>query len=246
MSGSINPAGLSTYSETPNLPWLNQSIFTVVTPSSAAAFTYGSGSIAWATTGGQNLLPNSVYIGSAGGIGIWNNTPGITTDLIVNSSATGVSGTQTITLPATPTDTLVSRTSTDTLTNKTISLASNAVTGLPADISLITFGKDSVRAVGTGDNPFGVKVRRAIQIKSIYYRALTADASGNLVVELRNNGSTISSTSATIAAASQVTGSTVTGLSANLAAGDILTVYVTGVGTTPGKGLVADIEAVTT
>ncbi len=138
MSGSINPAGLSTYSETPNLPWLNQSIFTVVTPSSAAAFTYGSGSIAWATTGGQNLLPNSVYIGSAGGIGIWNNTPGITTDLIVNSSATGVSGTQTITLPATPSDTLIARTSTDTLTNKRVtprigSTTSNATPTVDTD-----------------------------------------------------------------------------------------------------------------
>ena len=115
---------------------------------------------------------------------------------------------------------------------------------IPADMSVIAFGKDTVRAAGLGDNPFGVKVRRAVRIKTVHYRALTADASGNLVVELRKNGSVISGSSVTVAAASQVAGSASSTIDVDLAAGDILTVQVTGVGTTPGKGLVADVEAV--
>ena len=115
---------------------------------------------------------------------------------------------------------------------------------VPADMSIIAFGKDTTRAAGTGDNPFGVKVRRAVRIKTVHYRALTADASGNLVVELRKNGTAISGSSVTIAAASQVAGSASGTIDVNLAAGDILTVQVTGVGTTPGRGLTADIEAV--
>lgn len=114
----------------------------------------------------------------------------------------------------------------------------------PNDMALIVCGKDTARAVGSGDNPFGVTASRAMTIKSVRYRALTADASGNLVVELRKNGVQISGTSDTIAAASQVAGHRVTGLSASLAVNDILTVQITGVGTTPGKGLVVDVEAV--
>ena len=58
--------------------------------------------------------------------------------------------------------------------------------------------------------------------------------------ELRKNGSQVSGTSTTIAAANQVTGGTSTGSWA-FAAGDIITVYVTAVGTTPGNGLIADV-----
>ncbi|WP_336791757.1 hypothetical protein [Gordonia malaquae] len=114
---------------------------------------------------------------------------------------------------------------------------------VPADISMIVVGKDTVRSNGSGDNPFGVKMQRAVVIESVTVRCLTADASGNLVVELRKNGTAIPVTSQTIAAANQVAGATVSGLSVSLAAGDILAVQVTGVGGTPGKGLVADIKA---
>ena len=117
--------------------------------------------------------------------------------------------------------------------------------GQVADVSLVAFGKDTTRAAGTGDNPFGVKLQRAVRFTSVTYRAATADASGNLVVELRKNGVAISDSSTTIAAASQVAGGTTTG-TWDFAEGDILTVQVTGVGTTPGKGLVADIKGLTT
>ncbi|MFE3196277.1 hypothetical protein ACFXHA_45280 [Nocardia sp. NPDC059240] len=112
---------------------------------------------------------------------------------------------------------------------------------VPYDLSIVVCGKDTVRAVGVGDFPFGVKLQRAATFTSWTIRAGGADASGNLVVEIRKNGTAVSPTSTiTVAAASQVAGATVTG-SWSFAAGDILTVAITGVGTTPGKGLIADI-----
>ncbi|WP_159844954.1 hypothetical protein [Nocardia sp. CY41] len=115
----------------------------------------------------------------------------------------------------------------------------------PYDLSIVAFGKDTTRntSPGTGDFPFGIKLQRDATFSSVTYRGVTADASGNLVVELRKNGSAVSGSSATIAAANQLTGGTATGTYSYLA-GDILTVQITGVGTTPGKGLIADIKGV--
>ena len=117
-------------------------------------------------------------------------------------------------------------------------------TGQVADMSIVAFGANTARATGTGDFPFGVKLQRAITFTSVTFRAATADASGNLVVELQKNGSQVSGTPTTIAYGSQVSGGTSTGTWA-FAAGDILTVNVTGVGGTPGKGLVADVKGMT-
>lgn len=117
--------------------------------------------------------------------------------------------------------------------------------GQVADLSIVAFGSGTARATGTGDFPFGVKLQRAVTFTSVTYRAATADASGNLVVELRKNGSAVSGSSATIAAANQVAGGTATGTWA-FAAGDIITVQITAVGTTPGKGLIADAAGLTT
>jgi hypothetical protein len=117
--------------------------------------------------------------------------------------------------------------------------------GQVADVSIVGFGASTARAVGTGDFPFGIKLQRAITFTSVTFRVATADASGNLVVELRKNGTQVSGTPTTIAAASQVTGGTSTGTWV-FAAGDIVTVQVTAVGTTPGKGLIADIKGLTT
>lgn len=115
---------------------------------------------------------------------------------------------------------------------------------LPMDMSFIVFGKDTTRAAGTGDNPFGHKFQRNVTVQSVTFRCLTADASGNLVVEICKNGTAVSGTNTTLSAANQVGGVTTSGLSATFSAGDIITIQVTGVGTTPGKGLVADIKAV--
>lgn len=131
------------------------------------------------------------------------------------------------------------------LTNKTVSGTLLNCSGQVADVSIVAFGATTARAASSyGDFPFGIKLQRAITFTSVTFRVATADASGNLVVELRKNGSQVSGTSTTIAAASQVAGGTSTG-TWSFAAGDILTVYVTAVGTTPGKGLIADITGLT-
>ncbi len=122
----------------------------------------------------------------------------------------------------------------------------SACVGQVADLSIVAFAANTTRSAGTGDFPFGIKLQRAITFSAVHYRAATADASGNLVVELRKNGVAVSGTAATIAAASQVAGGSVTGGSWAFAAGDIITVQVTGVGTTTGKGLIADLAGLTT
>lgn len=113
----------------------------------------------------------------------------------------------------------------------------------PYDLSAVAFGKSTTRAAGTGDFPMGVKLQRAATFSSVTYRANTADASGNLVVKLQKNGSDtgMSGSSATIAAANQVAGGTGTG-TWTFASGDILTIVIVSVGTTPGAGLIADIR----
>jgi len=158
------------------------------------------------------------------------------------------------TLPAS----LVTLTGTQNLSNKTLTSPTlttpvlgtpssgnvSACVGQVADASVVAFGASTTRATGTGDFPFGIKLQRNITFSSVTFRCATADASGNLVVELRKNGSTVSGTSTTIAAASQVAGGTSTG-TWSFAAGDVLTVVITAIGTTPGKGLCADIRGLT-
>lgn len=134
-------------------------------------------------------------------------------------------------------------TGTETFTGKTIDTASNTLIGLPYDLSYLA--TVVARETGLGDNVLGMKLQRAAVFTSVTYRCGTADASGNLVVELRKNGSTVSGTSTSIPAASQVAGATSTG-TWSFAEGDILTVWVSAIGTTPGQGLVADIKGVTT
>jgi hypothetical protein len=111
----------------------------------------------------------------------------------------------------------------------------------PYDMAIMGFGSATARAASSyGDNPMGIKCQRAATFTSVTFRVNTADASGNLVCELRKNGTQISGTSTTIAAASQVAGGTSTGSWA-VTTGDIITVFITAVGTTPGNGLVADV-----
>lgn len=137
----------------------------------------------------------------------------------------------------------INGTSFDGTGNITITATPTAA-GQVADMSIIGFAANTTRATGTGDNPFGTKLQRAITFSSVTYRVATADASGNLVVELRKNGVAVSGSAATIAAANQVAGGTATGTWA-FAAGDIITVQITGVGTSPGRGLIADIAGLT-
>lgn len=122
MSGSVNPSGLSVYSENPS-GWSAHDLFTVTTPSSSAAFTYGTGGIQFAAYGGASPAPVSMWL--TGGLLSLQNA-GYVAQLLPGS---GGSVTRNLTLP-TPiaNDTMVSRTSTDTLTNKTLT---NPVLGVP-------------------------------------------------------------------------------------------------------------------
>lgn len=184
----------------------------------------GSGSIAFAV--GDYVIYNSS--------GVWEKSD--TTDAV--ATVAGRTGNVTLTV-ADVTDAVA--TSDSRLSDNRTPTAAGQV----ADVSIVGFGAATARAVGTGDFPFGVKLQRAITFSSVTFRAATADASGNLVVELRKNGTQIATSVTTIAAASQVAGGTTTGTWA-FDAGDIISVQVTAVGTTPGKGLIADIRGLTT
>ena len=118
--------------------------------------------------------------------------------------------------------------------------------GQVADISLVAFGAKTKRETGTGDFPFGIKLQRNIRFTTVWFRIASADASGNLIVELQKNGSTVAGTSTTISALDQSMhgGLSSTG-SWDFAEGDILTANITQVGGTPGEGLVVDLKGVT-
>ncbi|AWN03912.1 hypothetical protein PBI_PEREGRIN_72 [Rhodococcus phage Peregrin] len=129
----------------------------------------------------------------------------------------------------------------DLTTNRTISIASGGVglTQLATEVKregfpfAQTMGK---RAVGYGEFIDGISMPYAFTITSVKYRMGTADASGTTTCELRKNGVTVSGSSGT----ASVSPTAVTGTWA-FAAGDILTVYTSAIGTTPGERLVADI-----
>jgi len=131
-------------------------------------------------------------------------------------------------------------------TSRTVAqyLADLVAGGLPYDFSITH--SNSTRAVGYGANPMGIRLRRNIVVTEVNYRFNTDDASGSSGVELRKNGVQVTGTAQTLAVGNFTgNGSTVTGLSAAFSAGDVLTLYLSSVGTTPGAGFVADIRAVT-
>ena len=132
----------------------------------------------------------------------------------------------------------------DLSSNRTISVASGGI-GLTqlstaAKTEGISYLQTTVaRATGLGQLVDGIVIPYAMTITSVKYRMGTADASGTTTVELRKGGSTVSGTSGTASTSpTAVTGSW------SFAAGDILTVYITAVGTTPGNRLTADIIGV--
>ena len=82
---------------------------------------------------------------------------------------------------------------------------------VPNDVNIVAFGKDTTRAAGTGDNPFGVKLKRATTFTEVTFRGATADASGSGVYKIQKNGVDVSGMTATVAFGSQIAGGTVTG-----------------------------------
>ncbi|MFD4459789.1 hypothetical protein [Nocardia sp. NPDC058480] len=100
------------------------------------------------------------------------------------------------------------------------------------------------RAAGPGNVvPEGLRIERAITVTSITYRGETA-GTGNLVVELRRNGTVIAGTAATITAANHATDTTIAGTWV-LAVGDRLTVVIATPDNPAGRGLQASLRGVT-
>lgn len=97
-----------------------------------------------------------------------------------------------------------------------------------------TLGK---RAVGHGQVPEGIRIGFPCVLTSIRYRGRTADGSGNSTVEIRKNGVALAGSSGAV---SFPNGTNISG-SWSFAEGDILSVYVSSVGTNPGNVLIADM-----
>lgn len=124
------------------------------------------------------------------------------------------------------------------------STAAGALTNLaiPADFVLVQ--SNSTRAVGMGDFTVGFYVGRAFTATKVIYQFETADASGSTTVELRRNGTQVTSSSVAVTAANQADGTgtdaarTVT-VSQSFSVGDRINLQITAIGTTPGKGLKA-------
>lgn len=138
-----------------------------------------------------------------------------------------------------PTDLSVT---TGKIADANITLPKLATTARPYDICYVQ--SLDTRAVGYGEMVYGIRVSKAIVITSIRYRMGTADASGTTTCQLYSSATAaaantaIANTSGTAA----IDPTAVTG-AISIAAGTYLYVYTSAIGTTPGKGLVADIEA---
>lgn len=241
-AASLDANGKVPISELPNSIMVYQGVWDAAT--NTPTLLDGSGNVGdvyrVSVSGDRNLGSGSISF-TVGDYVIFNSDSVWEKSDTTDAVATVAGRTGNVVLTAADVDGALTADGAATLTNKTLG---SSVTGQVADICLVAFGASTAREAGTGDNPFGVKLQRDVTFSAVTYRAATADASGNLVVELRKNGVAVAGSSATIAAASQVAGGTVTGSWA-FAAGDVLTVEITAVGTGPGDGLVADIEGLT-
>lgn len=117
-------------------------------------------------------------------------------------------------------------------------------TSIPCDF--VFQAQTGVRATGAGDFEVGIYVGRAFTATSVTYQFDTADASGNTSVEVRRNGSQVTSSNLTVSAANQADGTSTdsartASFSQSFAVGDRLGIQCTAVGTTPGEGLRAYI-----
>lgn len=123
-----------------------------------------------------------------------------------------------------------------------ITLDKVATSAKPYDFSFVQ--SLDTRAVGYGEMVYGVRIPKAITITSIHFRMGTADASGETTCQLYSSATAgaanteIAGTSGTAA----IDPTAVTG-AISIAAGTYLYVYTSAIGTTPGKGLIAEIQA---
>lgn len=111
---------------------------------------------------------------------------------------------------------------------------------IPSDFVMMSHS--GVRATGIGDLAVAQAVVRAFTLTKVVYQFDTPDASGSTTVETRRNGAQVASSSVAVTAANQADGSgtesarTVT-VNQSFAVGDRITPWITGIGTTPGRGL---------
>ena len=131
-------------------------------------------------------------------------------------------------------------------TNATTAAAALTNLAVPADFIVVQVG-NTARATGSGDFAVAHYVGRGFTASSITYQFDTADASGNTVVELRRNGTQVTSSNLTVSAANQADGTSTDAartatISQAFSVGDRINLQITSVGTTPGKGLRAWIK----
>lgn len=119
--------------------------------------------------------------------------------------------------------------------------SANITIPVPSDFMLVQVG-NTARATGSGDFAVAHYVGRAFTATKVVYQFDTADASGSTTVELRRNGTQVTSSSVAVTAANQADGTgtdaarSVT-ISQSFSIGDRINLQITGIGTTPGKGL---------
>ena len=144
MSGSVKPNGMTVYVQNATWPG-SKTLFFVEYPSDGSAFTWGTTSLGWKWAGGLGGQQQQLWLSDATlSLNIWNGTGW--SKYIPATNA----GTQTLTFPATATDTIVARTSTDTLTNKRITprVVSTASSATPA-INTDNYDQFNITALAT-------------------------------------------------------------------------------------------------
>lgn len=173
---------------------------------------------------------------SGGGDLTTNRTLSVTYGTIAGTAAQG--NDSRLSNTRTPTDNTVSTTK---YIDGSITIPKLATTARAYDFSFVQ--SLDTRSVGYGEMVYGVRIPRSIVITSIHYRMGTADASGASYAEIRT-GATAASAPSLLTGTGGILAidpTPVTG-SFSVAAGTYLYIYTSAIGTTPGKGLIAEIQ----
>lgn len=198
----------------------------------------GDGSTAWNSLVGLDFDIGYYVPGGALGTPTSGNASNLTNFPTLNQNTSGNAATAT---SATTAGSAATLTTSRNINGVAFNASADITIPIPADFMLVQVG-NVARATGSGDFAVAHRVGRAFTATSVIYQFDTADASGSTTVELRRNGSQVASSSVAVTAANQVDGTgtdaarTVT-ISQSFSVGDRINLQITGVGTTPGKGL---------